>query len=90
MNESLTLRYWSATLGKSLPNLTGQSEPVWAQPHFSHRFTSLPPVEVYELNGYYGEEYVDMRETPPPATEERRVFTKPLEKNDGEKETDPA
>ena len=41
-------RYFSATLGILLPKPTGKTQPPWAEPHFSYRFTSLPPIEVYE------------------------------------------
>ena len=43
-----TPRRYSATLGKFLPGNTAKMQPPWAEHNFSHRFTGLPPVEVYE------------------------------------------
>jgi len=50
-NEFLTTERWYATLGKSVAEPEGKSEPVWARPQFSYRFTGTPPIEVYELMG---------------------------------------
>ena len=49
-NKHLTNRYYSVTLGKSLPKSEGEvGEPPWAKATFSHRFTGTVPVETYEL-----------------------------------------
>jgi len=42
---------WSATLGKFLAASEGKKGPPWGQPHFSYRFSGVPPVQVYEAMG---------------------------------------
>ena len=50
-NEFFPTWRFYATLGKSVAESEEKSEPDWAQPQFSHRFTGLPPVEVYVIAG---------------------------------------
>jgi len=49
---SYTGQRWSATLGIASAEPNKNGAPLWAQPQFSYRFSGIPPVEVYELNGY--------------------------------------
>ncbi len=50
LHSRLGMRY-SATLGMLLPFPQGKEGPPWGRPHFSYRFSGIPPVQVYEAAG---------------------------------------